>query len=156
MPQKTWRDSTDTQKLKVIAWRELSRALRMEWARDDGFVQCVTCGGWWKWNDGTDCGHFLAGRRASILLWEPGIAPQCKLCNGGGCSHKNIYAGATTKERVTIRFTMWMMEHRGREVIEEAFRLKDQVSKSWTAAELKERIESYLERQKVAKKEKGL
>lgn len=56
-----------------------------------GEVVCVTCGrkGPWKGSkadgvDGMDAGHFIPGRRNSILFEEIGVHPQCSWCNRNG------------------------------------------------------------------------
>ena len=50
--------------------------------REVGQVVCVTCGRVCRWDgDGTNAGHFLAGRSNPILLVEDNIAPQCAYCN---------------------------------------------------------------------------
>ena len=108
------------------------------------------------WNDNMDCGHYLAGRRESILFDERGLAVQCAPCNRGACSHVNRYHGSQVKERVTIWFTIHMVETQGREVIEELFQKKDQDSRTYSLDELWEMIQEYEARIEVAKRERGL
>jgi len=55
--------------------------------RDVGQCVCVTCGKVGPWKGDTigggpiETGHFLASRRASIVLEETNAHPQCKHCN---------------------------------------------------------------------------
>lgn len=81
-----------------------------------GECVCVTCGTVGPWTSNTktfNAGHFLAGRRNSILYEESNVAPQCVTCN----CHRS---GAAQEYR------KWMMAVRGREVVERLERLKTQ------------------------------
>ena len=144
------------QAAKNAAITKLSKAIRLEASDEHGFCTCVTCGAVHFWNNGIHAGHFLAGRRESLLFFEPGINPQCAACNSGNCSHVNRYAGSQTKERVTIRYTQYMMQRYGAEMIDECFRLKDRVSKTHTIEELMAMILCYDKRIKLAMEERGL
>ena len=52
----------------------------MESADDNGICQCVTCGKRDHYKN-MDAGHFVPGRRQSIVLVEGNIHVQCKHCN---------------------------------------------------------------------------
>ena len=101
-----------------------------------------------------DCGHYLAGRRESILFDERGLGVQCAPCNRGG--HVVMAKAIVNRELTVIRFTIHMMETQGREVIEELFRKKDQESKTYSLDELWEMIQTYEERIRIAKKQRGI
>jgi hypothetical protein len=60
--------------------KDLQKAIRMEAADDRGICRCVTCGkkGHYKRMQG---GHFVPGRRQSILFVEENIHVQCISCN---------------------------------------------------------------------------
>ena len=74
----TWRDTDGLLKLKKRVWTELSKCIRMEAADEHGYCTCVTCGYQALWNSGEmHAGHFVDGRRNSIIFEESGIACQC-------------------------------------------------------------------------------
>lgn len=84
--------------------------------RRRGQCVCVTCGKMDAWDSGIKgihTGHFLASRRASILLEESNVAPQCSSCN--------FYRDGAPSE-----FRMWMEAVRGVEVIARLQSLKTQ------------------------------
>ena len=79
-------------------------------ARRVGQCVCVTCGKVDSWDSGIKgihAGHFVASRRASILLEEDNLKPQCSSCNfyrSGAPSEFRIYmeavSGIPTIERL--------------------------------------------------------
>ena len=60
--------------------KDLQKAIRMEAADEQGNCRCVTCGkrDHYKKMHG---GHFVPGRRMSVLFIERNIHPQCVHCN---------------------------------------------------------------------------
>lgn len=83
-----------------------------------GFCVCVTCAKVLPWassthaaGEGMDTGHFLPSRRASILLEESNVAPQCQGCN----KHRGGHLEA---------FMAWMRAVRGQAVIDRLNELK--------------------------------
>lgn len=80
----------------------------------NGECVCVTCGKRASWQSGLGgmhTGHFLGGRRLSILLEEDNCAPQCCKCN--------VYESGAAD-----RFHLWMLAVRGEDVIQKLTRLK--------------------------------
>lgn len=108
-------------------------------SRRRGQCVCVTCGKVDSWDSGIKgihTGHFLASRRASILLQEQNVAPQCSSCN--------FYRSGAPAE-----FRMWMESVRGISVIEKLQQLKTQ-SVSFSRDELVDMWFDYSERLKIA------
>ena len=91
----------------LIAAQLLARISR---ADDDGYCTCVTCGKVGKYNDGFDGGHFIAKSKSTYWMLDPrNIHPQCKACNGDGMKFHG-------KE---VDYTLWMIDHYGREFVEQ-------------------------------------
>ena len=66
--------------IKAKAWKEFSRYIRLKYADENGYSNCVTCGVNKHYKD-LQAGHFMAGRTNSILFYEKGVHPQCRRCN---------------------------------------------------------------------------
>lgn len=104
-----------------------------------GQCVCVTCGKVAPWTNhaGTmQTGHFLAGRRNSIVFEEDGVAPQCEICNHHGGGMVNEYR-------------KWMIEVRGLTTVERLERLKE-TSVKFTDDELADMRIAYAARLKAA------
>ncbi len=83
-----------------------------------GQCRCVTCGVTHRWDSGKiHAGHFVPGRRASIVLEERNIHPQCDVCNthGGG---------------MRIEYLAVMLAVYGQDVVDELERL-EKTSVTW-------------------------
>jgi hypothetical protein len=106
--------------------------------REIGQVVCITCGAVTPWNatKAMNTGHFVASRRNSILFAEDNVAPQCARCN--------CYLSGAPME-----YRQWMEFVRGREVISELRRLKNE-SVSFSHLELVDMRMSYMARLKSA------
>lgn len=109
-----------------------------------GDCVCVTCGKVGPWStdnkagrQGVDAGHFLASRRASIVLEESNCHPQCQFCN-------NFQHG------MPEAYTRWMEAVYGSTEIDRLKYLLNQVSKQWTREELVELRIAYMDRTKAA------
>lgn len=112
--------------------------------RHIGQCVCVTCGRIEPWSTikgVMNTGHFVASRRASILLEEENVAPQCSFCNQYGSGEASL-------------FRIWMEAVRGIDVIEQLERLKT-ASVSFDRDELVDRWFQYSERLKAAIKKMG-
>jgi hypothetical protein len=108
--------------------------------RHVGQCACVTCGKVDAWDSGIKgihTGHFLASRRASILLEPDNVAPQCSSCN-------------FFRDGAASEFRQWMEAVRGSDVIERLSKLKTQ-SVSFSRDELVDRWFEYSRRVKAAK-----
>lgn len=104
-----------------------------------GQCVCITCGKVDSWDSGIKgihTGHFLASRRASILLEETNTAPQCAGCN--------YYRSGAPAE-----FRMWMERVRGQSEIDRLAKLKTQ-SVSFSREDLVEMWFEFSERLKTA------
>lgn len=107
--------------------------------RRRGQCVCITCGKVDAWDSGIKgihTGHFLASRRASILLEEANVAPQCSGCNF-------FRSGAPSE------FRIWMERVRGLSEIERLQHLKTQ-SVSFSRDELVDMWFDFSERLKIA------
>ncbi len=107
--------------------------------RRKGQCVCVTCGKVDAWSSGIGgmhTGHFLASRRASILLEPDNVAPQCSSCN--------VFRDGSPSE-----FRLWMESVRGIEIIERLQRLKTE-SVSFSRDELVDMWFEFNERLKAA------
>lgn len=68
--------------LRKILWKLVSEYVRRRDSNHDGYVECVTCETVALWNSGTiHAGHFVGGRRNSILYELTNIHGQCYACN---------------------------------------------------------------------------
>ncbi len=140
------------QRAKRQAWNWLSKALRLEAADDRGNCVCVTCGARQPWQE-TDAGHWISGRRESILFAEDGIHPQCHKCNR--YHHANPWGVTAKKKAVDEAYDAWMLKEYGQGRLDELLK-RNQVSKTHSLGELLEMIEGYRLRVKFQKKTKGL
>ncbi len=66
--------------LKKKLWKLVSEYIRRRDANNDGFAECVTCGVVKHWKE-LQAGHFVGGRRNSIIYELTNIHPQCYGCN---------------------------------------------------------------------------
>ena len=64
------------------AQREMSRYIRLLWTKEDGTIDCCTCGATLNpEKDKVDAGHFI-GAQIEITRWnEHNVHPQCWKCN---------------------------------------------------------------------------
>lgn len=105
--------------------------------RATGRVACVTCGKVEPWNSQLmNCGHFVAGRAASIVLEPANVACQCVGCNKWKGGNQSAYR-------------IWMEAVRGRKAIERLERLSTTVRK-FTKVELAELRMDFMDRIKIA------
>lgn len=105
---------------------------------------CVTCGKTKPWAtqkafgiEGIDAGHFIGGRRASILLEETNCHPQCQYCNKYQSGMPEIYE-------------KWMVEHYGQHEVDRLRVLDNQVSKKFDYEEMVELRIQFMDRTKAA------
>lgn len=112
--------------LKKKAWKLMSEYIRRRDSDWKGFAKCCTCGVIKPWKE-QQAGHFLGGRRNSILFDTRNIHAQCSGCN-------------LFKQGNTVKYFRFMQAKYGDEVIEELERL-DRIDKQFTPKELKDLIE---------------
>jgi len=107
-----------------------------------GQVVCVTCGKVGPWKGGVNrfsgmhTGHFLASRRASILLDPANVAVQCSSCN--------VFRDGAQQE-----FRNWMLLVRGEETVSRLERQKNTIRK-FTYEELVDMLLEFRARIKAA------
>lgn len=102
---------TKKQRLKDRTWKLFSEWIRRKAADKKGNVKCVTCTneGYWK---SFQAGHFIPGRRNSILFVEENCHVQCYACNV--CNHGNL-----------IPYYEFMENKYGKKKIKELKKLKE-------------------------------
>lgn len=115
-------------KLKKKVWSEFSKYIRNKYAVN-GKVMCVTCGVWKDINE-MQAGHFISGRRNSVLFDERNVHPQCYACNI--CKHGN-----------TVNYFRFMQHKYGDEVIEELRNRDNSENKQFAVYELEEMLNKY-------------
>lgn len=93
-------------KAKNYVAKSLQKAIRMEYADDNGNVKCVSCDKWMKWNRGCEAGHYVPGRGWGVIFDERNIHPQCTHCN-------NYLSGNRSE------YKKYMLFHYGEAVVEE-------------------------------------
>jgi hypothetical protein len=124
--------------IKKDVWTIFSQYIRMKYADWRGYVRCVTCNAAMHWKK-AQAGHFIPGRRNSILFDERHIYPQCLRCNV-------MLSGNL------IKYWPFMMKKVGQEVIDELTKLNT-TEKHWTREELYALKEKYrLKRDKLLQK----
>lgn len=108
-----------------------------------GMCVCVTCGKMAAWTgdkkagiEGIDTGHFVSSRKASIVLEETNVAPQCVSCN------KFNYGMPEAYEK-------WMLATHGQDVIDRLRFLKT-TTRQFNHDELVGLRISYMDRLKEA------
>lgn len=97
--------SAERTKWKRKAWNIFSIYIRLKYSDFAGYVECVTCGRKYLWNKGMQAGHFIPGRRSSILFVEHNVHPQCYGCNIG-------------KKGNMVKYYKFMLDNYGQNVID--------------------------------------
>lgn len=122
--------------LKKVAKVWYHRVIRLRYADEDGYCECVTCGER-KHFKKMHAGHFKHG----LDFIDDNMHPQCVGCN--------TYRGG----RLDI-YTLFMIDTYGRERVEELQRLKNKGQK-YSKSEYKEMIERFKDEAKKKAYEKG-
>ncbi|MDB4567445.1 recombination protein NinG [Pseudomonadales bacterium] len=116
------------QSIKTIrnrCWKLLSRLVR-----GDAYCKCITCGKVAPAKE-MHAGHFIHGKTKKTYLDRRNVHPQCVSCN--------MYKSGNLGE-----YALYMIDHYGREVIDE---LKELSNEMWTS------ISELLEIEKALKEE---
>lgn len=117
-----------TGQLKKKVWTEFSIFIRTRRANADGMTKCCTCPSVKHWKE-MQAGHFLRGRLNANLFDERGTNEQCYACNVG-------------RDGNVVEYYEWMLEHHGKEVIDE-LRRKNVVTHKWGPDELADLLAKY-------------
>ena len=84
----------------IIAFCKLRR---LQEANINGYVRCVTCGRYLRWNE-CDGGHFIDRRHRGVELEQDNVWPQCIPCNrfmsGSKETYRTILVNRLGKDRV--------------------------------------------------------
>ena len=131
-------------KAKNLVARDFQKMIRLEYAaKTGGWLNCVTCDARYRWDDGNrfDAGHFIGGRRASVIFAEsptPNCFPQCKKCN-------NFHSGRPD------RYQAFMLDVFGEKAVEELRALSRQDHK-FTHEQLADLMMQFRARIKIAER----
>lgn len=107
--------------LIVKADKSMSTYIRLKYADHAGNVSCVSCGKVLPWQE-AHCAHYI-GRAAKATRWEENnLHPACPGCN--------VYR----KEFHMREYTLYMLDHYGREFLEE---LKENGRKVLTGSQVR-------------------
>ena len=100
-----------------------NRMIRMEAADEFGFCTCVVTQEkiWWQ---ACDAGHFISATRGMTRFDERNVHPQSKASNQFDTSNDSL-----------IKYTIWMVETYGRDVVEHLLR-ESRIRKDWSKDEL--------------------
>jgi len=121
--------------------RVFSEYIRLSAADDNGVVRCVTCGNYHHWKE-VHCGHFIPRARKATRFDEMNCHPQCVRCNVYRHGEPDIYRQKLIQMYGTL----------GVEGLENLARMGG----SYDAYSLQILLDSYKEKVKQLKKEKGL
>ena len=91
----------------------LQKLVRLKAADENGYANCVTCGGNHHWKD-LQGGHFIPRGNAATKLLEENIHCQCKGCNGFAMKHGDA----------AQRYTVYMIDMYGRDFVDELLATK--------------------------------
>jgi len=119
---------TSISSLKKKAWKVFSEYIRQKYADWRGYATCVTCGAVKHWKE-LQAGHFIGGRRNSLLFDERACHPQCMPCN-------------VWKHGDQIKYFRFMQRAYGEHVIRELESL-NLVDKQFKKEELESIIKKY-------------
>lgn len=122
----------------------LQKLVRIKAADDNGYAECVSCGSTKHWKE-LQGGHFIPRGNAVTKLMEENIHPQCMGCNAFGMKY-----GDAEKQ-----YTLWMIDHYGRDFVDELIATKGKVHK-WVRADLEGLKIAWAARIKSLMDEKGL
>ena len=112
---------------KKRVWKIFSLYIRTKETKN-GYGRCVTCGQLFSIKR-LQAGHFIPGRRNSILFDERGVHIQCERCN------KWLYGNP-------IQYYDYMKRTYGQKIIDELYK-KAKEEKQFTVPELKRLYEYY-------------
>ena len=120
-------------KLKRRLWPTFSKYIRLREADFKGYARCVTCNKAYPWQR-LQAGHFVPGRRNSILYDERNCHQQCYICN-------IVLKGNPRK------YEAYMQARYGQDVIDELDSKNDEM-KQFTPQELVALIQLYKDKLK--------
>jgi len=99
---------------RAKALKTLQKLVRLKAADDNGYCQCVSCGGMAYWSE-MDGGHYIPkGHSSYWALREENVHPQHKHCNNWGMKY-----GTAAQE-----YTKWMVDYYGRDFVDEMEAIK--------------------------------
>jgi hypothetical protein len=102
----------------------LQKLVRLKASDHNGYCQCVSCGVTKHWKE-MQGGHFIPRGNSTTKLMEENIHPQCMGCNAFGMKY-----GDAEKQ-----YTLWMIDHYGRDFVDELLATKGKTHK-WVRADV--------------------
>ena len=122
----------------------LQKLVRLKAADTNVYALCVSCGCSKHWKE-LQGGHFIPRGNSVTKLMEENINCQCMGCNAFGMKY-----GDAEKQ-----YTLWMIDHHGRDFVDELIATKGQTHK-WVRADVEALIIEFTGRIKSTIEEKGL
>ena len=122
----------------AIDWQHV---VRIEAADELGMVQCVSCatpspGHYGKYHGG----HWIGRSRwSTIFAGDDGCTMNCHV----QCPQCNRHDGDGTSK---IRYTLWMLEHYGRDACDQLLLISEESRPQWTKLDLAKRRLGYIKR----------
>ena len=102
----------------------MSEYIRRKYADEHGYVNCVSCNRYFRWQD-VDCGHFVPkSRGASVRYLEENCHPECRACNRFDDGH-------------LIGYTQYMLDLYGKDGIKE---IQDEARRVLSPSEKKQLV----------------
>jgi len=129
--------------LEKILDRVFSEFIRLRDADDNGYVRCITCGSYHRWNDGDmHNGHYINRDVKAVRFNELNCAGQCAACN-------SFHSGKVYLYRQIL------VEKYGEDKVKEIEILAN-LGGNYDCFWLQTKIKEYREKVKQLKNEKGL
>jgi hypothetical protein len=102
-PKKKWIKSTRSQPHSDLRKqinkldKVFSEFIRLRDADRQGICKCITCGRFFKWNEG-DAGHYVQRDRLATRFNEKNVHAQCKYCNRFRSGEQYLHGIAINKK----------------------------------------------------------
>jgi len=127
--------------LEKILDRAFSEFIRLRDADGNGYVRCITCGSWHKWND-IHNGHYINRNVKAVRFNEANCNAQCASCNSFHSGKVYLY-----RQKLAEKY--------GEDEVVEIERLAN-MGGNYDCYWLRIKIKEYREKVKRLKIEKGL
>lgn len=112
------------------AAEKLQLLRRMEWADDNGYVQCCCCQEVRHYKDRMHGGHYIGRTRSATKLEHTNVNPQCAICN---------YKMSKGDTLVWENYRIFMIETYGEDELNR-LKEKSKLTWKWCRTDLEEKI----------------